>query len=81
MIARDIQRDLAEVAIELERIGTDHGECLSCHCYREVAEEMLESLGVVLGHAELFKGPIPSELTQGRGHLRRLLDAGEGKHG
>ncbi len=81
MIAPDIQRDLAEVALELERIGTHHGKCLSCHCYREVAEEMLESLEVVLGHAELFEGPIPSDLTQGGDRLRRLLDAGEGKHG
>jgi len=46
-----------------------------------VVEEMLDSLEIMLGHAELFERPIPPELTAEGDHLRDLLDSSEGKHG
>ncbi|HZJ03806.1 MAG TPA: hypothetical protein VFE20_09090 [Thermoleophilia bacterium] len=81
MITPDIPRDLARVADGLDRVGAEHRKCLSCHCYREVGEDLLSSYGSLEGHVKLVEGPLPEDLRDAVDRIRLLLDSSEGAHG
>jgi hypothetical protein len=50
---------LVQVTVLLDRLGGEHRKCLGCHCFREVAEEALGAVDLLVQHADILPAPLP----------------------
>lgn len=80
-IEHEVVDELQGVAAEILSIAADHKKCLACHCYRDVAEEIVGALDLLSGHAELVVGGVPDGVGEAAAGVRDLLASTEGTHG
>ncbi len=81
VIEPEMVDELQRVAANILGIAADHGKCLACHCYREVAEEAVGTLDLVSGHGGLVVGGVPAGVGEMAARVRDLLASAEGTHG
>jgi hypothetical protein len=81
VIEREMVDELQGVAADILTIASDHRKCLACHCYREVAEEVVGTLDLLSGHSELLDGEVPVSVGDAVARLRDLLASAKGTHG
>jgi hypothetical protein len=76
-----VAEDLVRVTLLLDRLGGEHGKCSGCHCFRDVAEEALEAVDMLVEHADVWQAQVPLHAPEVADGLRRLLASTEGTHG